>query len=455
MKPPAQRSSGPLRFLRMRVWLLYRALTRFETTMFARTRYSQPKMVAIGVVGALSLMFYYPIWAWLFPQPYENFGLRLACSVLFVPLALLPWWPRRTRAWLPSYWYTVMTICMPFFVGYMTLRNGTAVWLMTHLAVIMLLMMLFDVSSFVLVFVVGSLMAAVAYLVTPHLPFNSAAFIEYIPLLMFAMAGGAVCTVSASMAEQNRLDALTAASNNIAHELRTPLGSVRIAAQAVRRYLPDLLQSHKAALEAGLPVAELRGNHLMALERSIGIMEREVEYSNTIIDMLLLAARPIGEVRPTELSALACVEQALNRYPYGSRGERERVRLEAAGDFLFMGVESLLVHVIFNLVRNALLHTGRAGKGVIRIYIEPGVEDHVIRVHDTGPGIPPDVLPRIFNRFYSHSDDKHGVDGLGIGLAFSRAAMEHMGGTIRCSSRWGEFTEFTLTFPPPDPERQP
>jgi two-component system CAI-1 autoinducer sensor kinase/phosphatase CqsS len=447
VRAPAPKSAGPLRFLRMRAWLLYRALTRFETTMFARTRYSQPKMVAIGVVGALSLMFYYPIWAWLFPQPYENLSLRMACSALFAPLALLHWWPRRFRAWLPSYWYAVMTICMPFFVGYMTLRNGTPVWLMTHLAVIMLLMMLFDVASFVLVFAAGTAMAFVAYLLTPHAPFQTQAFIEYTPLLLFATAGGAVCTVSASMAEQGRLDALMAASNNIAHELRTPLGSVRIAAQAVRRYLPDLLRSHQAAVQAHLPVSELRDTHMHALERSIGVMEREVEYSNTIIDMLLLAARPIGDTGQTELSIAVCVQQALARYPYGSRGERDRITLHGEGDFIFRGNESLLVHVVFNLLRNALLHTGRAGKGTIAVFIEPGVKENVLRVLDTGPGIPPDVLPRIFNRFYSHSDDKHGVDGLGIGLAFSRAAMEHMGGSILCRSRWGAFTEFTLTFP--------
>jgi two-component system CAI-1 autoinducer sensor kinase/phosphatase CqsS len=446
--------SSFVRFLRLRVWMFFRALARFETTMFARTRYSQPKMVAIGVIGSLSLTFYYPVWEYIFPQPYENLTLRLCGSALFIPLALLPWWPRRFRAWLPSYWYAVMTVNMSFFEAYMALRNGTSAWTMTHLAVVMMLMMLFDVASFVLVFVTGNILGVVAWMIFPHAPLNTEVFLEYIPLLFFALVGGAVCTVSSSMAEQARLDALTAASNNIAHELRTPLGALRIAAQGVRRFLPDLVRSHRLAEGARLPVTEIRDIHLNALDRSIDVMEREVTYANTVIDMLLLAARPIGEVPQVPISARQCVEQSIERFPYGSRSERERVSLGGQDDFSLLGSESLLVHVIFNLLRNALLHTGRAGKGEIRIYVESGTEENRIRVHDTGPGIAPDVLPRIFDRFYSHSDDSHGVVGLGIGLAFSRAAMEHMGGAIHCRSSWGEFTEFTLTFPLLDIDRQ-
>lgn len=437
-------------YLKLQLWLLLRALARFETTMWLRTRYSQPKMVAIGVVGSFSLAVYYPVWAYLFPQPYENLPMRLACSATFIPLALLPWWPRRLRAYLPTYWYFAMTVAMPFFVGYMTLRNATPPWLMTHMACVMLLMMLFDIASFLLVFSTGSVLAGVAFALSPGAQLHGQTMLEYVPLLLFGIVGGATCTVSANMAEQSRIDALTATSNNIAHELRTPLGSLRIAARAVARYMPDLIRSHRLAEGEGLAVPEMRAQNLHALERSIGVMEREVTYANTIIDMLLLSARPIGEVPLTPLAARECVEQALRRFPYGSRAERERITLSPTGDFPLLGEETLVVHVLFNLLRNALFHTDRAGKGEIRVYIEAGENGNHIRVHDTGPGIPPDVLPRIFNRFYSYSSDSAGtgnITGLGIGLAFCRAAMEHMGGGIVCRTNLGEFTEFTLTFP--------
>jgi two-component system CAI-1 autoinducer sensor kinase/phosphatase CqsS len=444
---PTDRPTG---FLRIQWWLLVRAMARFETTMFLRTRYSQPKMVAIGVVGSFCLAVYYPVWAYLFPQPYENLPMRLVCSATFIPLALLPWWPRRLRTHLPTYWYFAMTVAMPFFVGYMTLRNATPAWLMTHLACVMLLMMLFDIVSFLLVFGIGTLLAGLVFVLSPEAHLHTQTMLEYVPLLLFGMVGGATCTVSATMAEQSRIEALTAASNNIAHELRTPLGSLRIAARAVARFMPDLIRSHRLAESADLPVPELRAQNLHALERSIGVMEREVTYANTIIDMLLLSARPIGEVPLIPLTARECVEQALRRFPYGSRAERERITLSPTGDFRLMGEESLVVHVLFNLLRNALFHTDRAGKGEIGVFIEPGERASRIRVHDTGPGIPPDIVPRIFNRFYSYSSESPGtgaITGLGIGLAFCRAAMEHMGGGIVCRTNLGEFTEFILTFP--------
>lgn len=403
-------------------------------------------MIAIGIVGAMAMLGYYPVWRWLFPQPYENLGLRIAGSALFVPLALLPWWPRHARAWLPSYWYLVMTLAMPGFVGYMTLCNATPAWLMTHLVVVMMLMMLFDLVSFFAVFVTGSAVALLAFVwVMPEgLPWQ--VLLGYLPLLMFGVVGGVVCNVSQAASERARVDALTAASDNIAHEMRTPLGAIHIAAQAARRLMPDLLHSHLLAQQANLPVTNLRESHLQALERSLDVMVHEVRHANTVIDMLLLAARPIGQHALQRLEARDCVEQALARYPYGSSSERQRVQLAAdAGNFALIGSEILLVHVIFNLLRNALYHTGRSGKGDIRVHIDAGAEGRCIRVHDSGPGIPPDVLPRIFNRFYSNVSG--GVTGPGIGLAFSRMAMEYMGGSIQCRSHWQEFTEFTLSFP--------
>jgi two-component system CAI-1 autoinducer sensor kinase/phosphatase CqsS len=195
-------------------------------------------------------------------------------------------------------------------------------------------------------------------------------------------------------------------------------------------------------------VAALRGPHLQALQRGIAVIEHEVNHAHTVIDMLLMAARPMGTLHLQPLHARACVMQALARYPYGSQAERERVHLAPEPtDFVVMGSETLLIHVLFNLLRNALFHTGRAGKGEIFVSLDSDAGGHCIRVRDTGPGIPPDVLPRIFNRFYSYSDGRDGT-GLGIGLAFSQSAVERMGGRISCRSRWGEYTEFFVTFPP-------
>jgi len=438
------------RFVRLRWWALRQAFTRFEGMMFTHTRYLEPKMMVLSTLGSGSMLAYYPIWKYLFPQPYENLPLRITAAALLAPLAFTRWWPRRIKHYLPIYWYAVLTFSLPFFIGYMTLRNGgSPAWLMTHLAALFLSMMLVDLLSFSLIFITGSLLAVLVYLVGQHDPLPITALIGYIPLLMFALGAGPAASLSQQIAEQTRIDALTSASNNIAHELRTPLGALRIAGQAIRRFLPELLKSHRIAFDAGLNVSELRNAHLNALERSLDVIDHEVTHANTVIDMLLLAARPIGKIQLELVQVRHSLEQALERYPYNSRHERERIHFDRSktDDFQLQASETLLVHVIFNLLRNALFHTGRAGKGEIYLSIENVQQEHRIRVRDTGPGIPPDVLPRIFNRFFSFSGNDRSNAGLGIGLAFTRAAVENMGGQIRCYSQWGEFTEFVLSFP--------
>lgn len=428
---------------RLRLWLL-----ELDDAMFEHARPSQPTLAAMSLIGSLCLLLYYPIWKYALPQPYESLPLRLAGCLVLLPLAAQRWWPRRLRALLPAYWHVAVTLVLPCFAGYMLLRNGgSTAWLLVHLASIYLTMMMFDVGSFLAIFAVGSVLAWVAWMLGPHLPMPAHRLALYLPLLAMALALGPMASLSQKYADQSRIHALTRASNNIAHELRTPLGALQIAGQAFRRYLPELLVSHRLAQEAGLPVAALRPAHLEALERGMDTIEHEVGHAHTVIDMLLMAARPLDQQKFVPLHARALLEQAVARYPYASRAEQDRVHLREGEDFVLLGSEPLLTHVIFNLLRNALFHTGRAGKGEIEIGLRRDALTGSIRVRDTGPGIPPDVLPRIFNRFYTYSEDRGGVAGLGIGLAFSREAVECMGGSIGCRSRWGEFTEFLISFP--------
>lgn len=428
---------------------------RVDNAMFTRARYSQPMMPVMCLLGGLFMPLYWYLWTYVLPQPYSNLGLHLAGCVALLPLALQRWWPRAFKPWLPLYWYAVITFVLPFFFGYLMLRNGgTIVWVGAHLFSLFITMMLFDLASFALIYSLGTALAALVFQLGPHDAWPLHALVQYLPVLLLTLILGPLASLSQKFADTAKVNALIGASNNIAHELRTPLGSVQMAGRAIGRYLPNLLESHRMAERAGLPVAALRGPHLQALQRGIAVIEHEVNHAHTVIDMLLMAAKPMGKLQFEPLHARACVAKALARYPYASQAERERVRLSAEPtDFVLMGSETLLTHVLFNLLRNALYHTGRAGKGEIDVSLDSDASGHCIRVRDTGPGIPPDVLPRIFNRFYSHSEGRDGT-GLGIGLAFSQNAVERMGGRISCRSRWGEYTEFFVAFPPYVPSGQ-
>jgi signal transduction histidine kinase len=71
-----------------------------------------------------------------------------------------------------------------------------------------------------------------------------------------------------------------------------------------------------------------------------------------------------------------------------------------------------------------------------------------LHFRDTGTGIPANVLPRIFQRFYSWSKDSNVEQGTGVGLAFCKTVIEACGGHIYCNSVVDQYTEFVMLFPP-------
>jgi two-component system CAI-1 autoinducer sensor kinase/phosphatase CqsS len=121
-------------------------------------------------------------------------------------------------------------------------------------------------------------------------------------------------------------------------------------------------------------------------------------------------------------------------------------------DFKFLGIELLMVHVLFNLIKNSLYYIAKAGKGRIFISVDKSPSGNLLIFRDTGSGVPPEILPNIFTQFYSWSPDNDNRVGAGIGLAFCRSVMTSFNGSIHCKSQLGEYTEFTLTFPAPTPE---
>src|SRR5206468_387432 len=72
------------------------------------------------------------------------------------------------------------------------------------------------------------------------------------------------------------------------------------------------------------------------------------------------------------------------------------------------------------------------------------IGDQQVKVHDNGPGIPPEVQARLFRPFASAGKP----DGTGLGLAYCRRVMRAFGGAIRCESVVGRYTEFAMSFPP-------
>ncbi len=236
-----------------------------------------------------------------------------------------------------------------------------------------------------------------------------------------------------------------ALAGTLAHEIRTPLATIRNQAAGISRHLPTLLEGYQLAVEHKLMPERINPAHLEILSDISGRIADEVRKSNTIIDMMLASSsmEDPGTLAFERYFIAACITEAMERYPFEA-GEKEKIIVEIAEDFEFRGSDTLLVLVLFNLLKNALYALRESGKGDIHIFAGSTEGHHLLRVTDTGTGIPRQALAHIFAPFFS---TKRTSGGAGMGLTFCKRVMEAFGGSIRCDSVEGEYTTFALEFP--------
>jgi signal transduction histidine kinase len=215
----------------------------------------------------------------------------------------------------------------------------------------------------------------------------------------------------------------------LSHELRTPLTPILSWSLLLRQGQLDA-----ATAEHGLETIE-RNAQLQAR-----IVEDLLDVSRAITGKLRLNVRPIGlepvvraaieSVRPAAEAKDICVEVAIGAEPGEVSGDAERLQ-----------------QVVWNLLANAIKFTPPGG----RVEVQLGrVGTHVeLRVNDSGTGIEPSTLPRLFERFWqadSSTTRAHG--GLGLGLAVVRHLVELHGGTVRAESGGeGQGASFTVALP--------
>jgi len=240
---------------------------------------------------------------------------------------------------------------------------------------------------------------------------------------------------------QARRQTMLALASYLAHELASPLATIATAGGGLERYLPALLEAYRRSR----PEGEIPRGVLAALERAPALIQESANRSRSLVQLLLMNAGSSGEgTAPRELvSASRLVAVALDTYPF--RGAERDLILVEGDDFPLSGPPTLLIHLLHNLVKNALDGIQAAGKGSIRLILEPGSSWNRLMVADTGSGIPPEAMPRIFDEFFTLKGPGRGT---GMGLSFCRRVMSELGGQIACRSVLGEYTRLELSFPP-------
>lgn len=214
--------------------------------------------------------------------------------------------------------------------------------------------------------------------------------------------------------------ALTA---DIAHELRTPL--------AVQR-------AHLEALQDGV--------YPLTVEALTPILEQNQLLTRLVADLRTLALAEAGELKlerqPIDLAALA--ERVAGRFEAQAAPRAIRLTVTRPPEPLSLSLDPQRVEQILgNLLSNALRHTPDGGQ--IRLSVTRQGTRAQVQVQDSGPGIPPEALPYIFDRFYRADKARSRHDGgAGLGLSIARQLAEAHGGTLSAENAPEGGARFTL-----------
>ena len=212
---------------------------------------------------------------------------------------------------------------------------------------------------------------------------------------------------------------------DVSHELRSPLARLSVALGLARqRVTPEVAPE---------------------LESSLNRIELETDRLNQLIQRLLTISRlesGTDGLRKTTLSLRELVEQVAHdaEYETPGRGCRLNTPAHAADEFLVEADPDLLRSAVENVVRNATRYTAEGTTVEVRLERQPAAngkgDEIVVRVLDSGPGVPNEVLPKIFEPFYRLDDARNRqTGGAGLGLSIADRAIRLHGGQLRASNR--------------------
>jgi signal transduction histidine kinase len=213
---------------------------------------------------------------------------------------------------------------------------------------------------------------------------------------------------------------------NVSHELKTPLSALR---------------AHLENLQDGVERPD---------PQTLQVMLQQTDRLGRLVDQLLdLSRLESGDVplEPESVRLGPLVDQVLHEVGVSSGASGVHLESRVGDDLPAVWADRERVHqVLLNLLDNAVRFTPPGGDVTVSADRENG--HMAVSVTDTGPGIPPEHLPRLFERFYRVDPARsRGDGGTGIGLAIARSVVEAHGGRIWAESEEGRGSTFTFELP--------
>jgi two-component system phosphate regulon sensor histidine kinase PhoR len=216
---------------------------------------------------------------------------------------------------------------------------------------------------------------------------------------------------------------------NVSHELRTPLSLIKSAAETL--------------IDGGR-------NDPAVTTRFLEIIDKHASRLTLLIDDLLLLARLDSgriEINPQAVSLRSAAQDALDDAVLLAQARKTALENHVPAEVMTLAAPERLRQVLANLIDNAIKYGRPEGRVAVggRILDDSWVE---LTVKDDGPGIAPDALNRIFERFYRVDKARSREQGgTGLGLAIVKNVVQAHGGDVRVESTLGAGTEFFITLP--------
>lgn len=217
---------------------------------------------------------------------------------------------------------------------------------------------------------------------------------------------------------------------NVSHEFRTPLTLILGQNEQLKTAITD------QSLQQRMEMVERSGQRLLDLV-------------NQVLDLAKLESEGM-DLQYATLDAIPFLRQILEAFE-GSAIEKEiQLEFDTESKKLITAFDpEKMERVFFNLLSNAIKFTPRGGH--IKMIVEEYEQSLRVGIQDTGPGIQPDQLPYIFNRFFQvdGSNQPH-QPGTGIGLSLVKELVEKHAGSINVDSQWGKGSTFWVVVPLPE-----
>lgn len=335
--------------------------------------------------------------------------------------------------YLKVIWFTAILIGLGFFPAYSTLVTGGKKYVVLNLgAALLILAMIVEYHMFMLISIVGMMLAFFGYLITEMTSEVIAFKARKVYLLSYIFA---YTFLSVSLfvrrnerRNANRMNFMKVFGGAIAHEVNTPLASVRMISDSLEMILQSVTVSNTGDKYL-MELDEL--DYKMLVETVNPGLKKASNDAIQIVEMLLSALRSEYKDDKQMCSIVEIAEDAIYMTSYI---KDLNIKLDIKEDYKIECNKLLMKHVIHNLIKNSIKHGGDG------IEIKVIVDGSRVIVEDNGKGIDEEKVDKIFDAFFTSGN------GHGIGLAFCKFALDDINGKIHCESRKGEYTRFIIQF---------